>query len=146
MAVTVFTIGYEEHPTPGSLIQVLRKARVRRLVDVRELPHSRRRGFSKTQLSAALVKAGIEYEHVRELGNPSSFRQLYRTGRISEGAKRYRAHLHNGSYGALIELSKSLYTTSTCLLCFEAAPGECHRTVIVEALSDRLSGIRIVHL
>src|SRR5215208_2853638 len=64
---TVFTIGYEQHAEPSSLVDALRTAGVRRLVDVRELPLSRRRGFSKTALAAALATAEIEYQHVREL-------------------------------------------------------------------------------
>lgn len=93
---TLFTIGYEQHRSPSTLIDALLDAGVRRLVDVRELPLSRRRGFSKTALSAALADAEIEYEHVRALGNPKPYRELYRSGRVSEGEKRYRAHLHNG--------------------------------------------------
>src|SRR3954469_10422212 len=105
---TVFTIGHE-HPTDTTpVLEALRAAGVRRLVDVRELPLSRRRGFSKTALAAALASAEIEYEHVRELGNPKQYRDLYRSGRIDEGERLYRAHLHNGSYSALIQLSDTV--------------------------------------
>jgi uncharacterized protein (DUF488 family) len=143
---TVFTIGYEQHRTPSTLIRALQAAGVRRLVDVRELPLSRRRGFSKTALASALADAEIEYEHVRALGNPKPYRELYKAGRVAEGTERYRAHLHNGSYSALVELSETLDEISTCLLCFEAAHNECHRAVIVDALEDRLGNIDVVHL
>jgi uncharacterized protein (DUF488 family) len=142
---TLFTIGYENHRTPDSLIATLRHAGVRRLVDVRELPLSRKRGFSKTPLAAALEGADIEYEHVRALGNPKPYRDLYRSGKVAEGERRYRKHLHNGSYGALIELGDTL-DDSTCLLCFEAAHEECHRSIIVDALEERLGHINVVHL
>lgn len=142
----MFTIGYEQHRSPASLIDALRAAGVRRLVDVRELPLSRRRGFSKTALAAALDKAEIEYEHVRALGNPKPYRDLYKSGRVSEGEERYRAHLHNGSYPALVELSETLDEAPTCLLCFEAAHDECHRAVIVDALEERLDDLDVVHL
>jgi uncharacterized protein (DUF488 family) len=143
---TLFTIGYEQHRSPDSLIDALRDAGVRRLVDVRELPLSRRKGFSKTALAAALDDAEIEYEHVRALGNPKAYRELYRSGRVSEGEARYRAHLHNGSYPALIELSETLDEAPTCLLCFEASHDACHRAVIVDALEDRLDDLDVVHL
>jgi hypothetical protein len=55
----LFTVGYEQHRTPASLVAALRAARVEHLVDVRELPLSRRRGFSKRALSAALADAGV---------------------------------------------------------------------------------------
>jgi uncharacterized protein (DUF488 family) len=143
---TVFTIGYEQHRPPSALIDALRAAGVTRLVDVRELPLSRRRGFSKTALGAALEEAEIGYEHVRALGNPKPFRELYRSGRASEGAESYRAHLHNGSYGALIALSETIKTTLTCLLCFEAEHDDCHRAVIVDALRERFSKLEVVKL
>lgn len=143
--LTLFTIGYENHGTPDSLIGVLRGAGVRRLVDVREFPLSRKRGFSKTPLAAALEEADIEYEHVRALGNPKPYRDLYKAGRVAEGERRYRKHLHNGSYEALVELSQAL-DAATCLLCFEASHETCHRSVIVEALEECLGGIEVVHL
>lgn len=143
---TLFTIGYEQHPSPAALIKELRAAGVRRLVDVRELPLSRRQGFSKAALGAALGRAKIEYLHVRALGNPKQYRALYKVGKIREGEKRYRAHLHNGSYSALIELGESLRGSATCLLCFEESHEECHRAVIVEALQERIDKLKVVHL
>lgn len=143
---TVFTIGYEQHLTPSTLIGALQAAGVERLIDVRELPLSRRRGFSKTALAGALAEAGIDYEHVRELGNPKPYRELYRTGRLAEGVERYRAHLHNGSYSALVALSETLEDAPTCLLCFEAAHVECHRAVIIDTLKARVPSLAVVHL
>lgn len=143
---TVFTIGYENHPTPDSLIAALQGAGVRRLVDVRELPLSRRRGFSKTSLATALEDADIRYEHVRALGNPKPYRELYKAGQVAEGERHYRKHLHNGSYGALVELGDTLDAEATCLLCFEASHETCHRSVIVEALEEHLDDVEVVHL
>lgn len=146
LAHTLYTIGYERHSTPASLIAVLESAGVRRLVDVRELPQSRRRGFSKTALAAALGDAHITYEHVRQLGNPKAYRDLYKSGRVNEGEQRYRAHLHNGSYPALVELSATIANEPTCILCFEASHEICHRAVIVEALEGRLPDLEVMHL
>jgi uncharacterized protein (DUF488 family) len=142
---TLFTIGYENHRSPDTLIDALRDAGVRRLVDVRELPLSRRRGFSKTLLASALEDADIEYVHVRALGNPKAYRDLYKAGRVAEGERHYRKHLHNGSYPALVELGETL-DDATCLLCFEASHETCHRSVIVEALEERVDDIDVVHL
>ncbi|MDR1430587.1 MAG: DUF488 domain-containing protein, partial [Propionibacteriaceae bacterium] len=50
------------------------------LVDVRQTPISRKRGLSKTALGAALSEAGIDYIHLRELGNPRDNRDGYRQG------------------------------------------------------------------
>jgi len=141
----LFTIGYEHH-TPETLVTALRDAGVERLVDVRELPLSRRRGFSKTALAETLQEAEIAYVHKRALGNPKPYRDLYRSGRRREGERRYRAHLVTGSHTALVELSEGLTDATTCLLCVETAHEACHRAVIVEALAQRFDDLQVVHL
>jgi uncharacterized protein (DUF488 family) len=73
MASTVFTIGYERR-SPDGLVRDLAGAGVTLLADVRELPLSRRRGFSRTALAAALGQAGLAYVHERALGNPKPYR------------------------------------------------------------------------
>ena len=141
----LFTIGYEGQ-TPDGLIERLQQAKVDRVVDVRELPLSRRRGFSKSSLAAALEGAGIRYEHMRALGNPKPYRDRYKGGDAKGGARAYRAHLHNGSHPALVELADSLSSRPTCLLCVEASHTECHRAVIVGAVAERLATVSVVHL
>jgi uncharacterized protein (DUF488 family) len=142
----MFTIGYERHLEPDSLLEALHAAGVRRLVDVRELPMSRRRGFSKKALAQTLASGGVAYEHERALGNPKAYRDLYRAGLEREGARQYRAYLTNGSAWAVEELAKSIALTSTCLLCFEHDHNVCHRSVIVDELRERLPELRVLHL
>jgi uncharacterized protein (DUF488 family) len=142
----LFTTGYEQHATPEALLTVLREAGVERLVDVRELPLSRRRGFSKTALATALAGGGVEYDHVRPLGNPKPYRDLYRSGRQDEGEKGYLAHIRNGSAYAVDELAAELDEHATCLLCFEADHTTCHRSLIVDELRERLPALRVEHL
>ena len=141
----LFTIGYQGRSVP-ELIERLKAAHVERVVDVRDLPHSRRAGFSKTPLQEALTSAGIEYEHVRDLGNPKPTRDRYKRGDVDGGAREYRAHLHNGSYPALVALAESLAGAKTCLLCFEHAHETCHRAVIAGAVAERLPRVAIEHL
>ena len=141
----VFTIGYEQH-TPASLVETLGEAGVGRVVDVRELPLSRRAGFSKTALEATLGGAGIAYQHVRALGNPKPFRDLWRSGRRTEAEEGYRHHLDGPGAEALPALAASLEATPTCLLCLEASHLDCHRELVVEALARRDPGLDVVHL
>jgi len=141
----LFTVGYEGRSL-DELITELVDAGIDRLVDVRELPLSRRRGFSKTALSETLHEAGIEYVHVKALGNPKSNRERYWAGDIEGGAAVYRKHLNNGSRSALVELADSLGNDPTCLLCFERDHTECHRDVIVEALQELHPQLTISHL
>jgi len=141
----LFTIGYEGRSV-RELIAQLQAAKVTRVVDVRELPLSRRKGFSKSSLAAALNKAGIAYEHVRELGNPKPLRDRYKSGDVDGGARDYRLHLHNGSRAALVELADSLDGTKTCLLCFEDDHASCHRAVIAGAIAERVPRLALAHL
>ena len=67
MKMRIFTIGYEGS-TVGEFIAALKQACVSQVIDVRALPLSRRPGFSKSPLRAALEEAGIEYVHLKALG------------------------------------------------------------------------------
>jgi uncharacterized protein (DUF488 family) len=141
----IFTVGYERRSL-DELIGRLVDAGVERLVDVRELPLSRRPGFSKTALGEALRDAGIEYLHMKALGNPKPNRERYWSGDIEGGAAAYRQHLNNGSRPALIELAESLDHHPACLLCFERDYTECHRDVIVEVLRELHPKLVVSHL
>ena len=86
----LFTTGYEA-ATPARLIATLRDAGVTTLVDVRALANSRRPGFAKTALSAALAEAGIGYEHLKALGTLAAGRAAMRaTGRARCGGSSWR--------------------------------------------------------
>jgi uncharacterized protein (DUF488 family) len=141
----LFTVGYQGRSL-DELIAELVASGVERLVDVRELPLSRRPGFSKTALSDAVREAGIEYIHVKALGNPKPNRERYWAGDIGGGAEVYRKHLNNGSRSALVELAESLGDDAACLLCFERDHTECHRDVIVEALQELQPDLAVSHL
>jgi uncharacterized protein (DUF488 family) len=143
---TVFTIGYERL-MPDALVAELAHAGVRRLLDVRYRPQSRRPGMSKTRLAARLAEHGIAYEHRRALGTPPDLRWLYRAGRVVEGAERFRAHVEATAAGELDALAAELARAPrTALLCLEADPSCCHRRVLTDALRERLPGLAVVDL
>ena len=146
VAPVLFTIGYERHASPALLVEKLQAAGVARLVDVRDLPMSRRRGFSKRALAQALETAGVAYEHERALGNPKSYRDLYRAGHRAAGERLYRAHLRNGSSDAVARLLQTLPQQVTCLMCYEHDPADCHRAVIIEELLSAVPTLGVEHL
>src|SRR3954469_4970428 len=88
----IFTIGYEAATMEDFLI-ALTDAGVKRVIDVRALPLSRRPGFSKTALKGALEEAGIEYLHLKALGTPTEGRTAARAGRHAEMARIYAGQL-----------------------------------------------------
>ena len=142
----VFTIGYEKL-LPGALVAELDAAGVHRVIDVRFRPQSRRPGMSKTRLGALLAEHGIAYEHRRGLGTPADLRALYRAGRVAEAAAAYGAHVEDTAADELDALAAELVDgPPTALLCLEAEPAECHRSVICAALRRRLPTLVIVDL
>ena len=142
----LWTIGYEKL-LPGALVAELEAAGVRRVLDVRFRPQSRRPGMSKTRLGALLAEHGISYEHRRGLGTPPDLRVLYRAGRVAEAATAYREHVEDTAGEELDGLAGELGAgPPTALLCLEAEPAECHRSVICAALRRRLPSLVVVDL
>jgi hypothetical protein len=135
VAAPLFTIGYDG-ATPARLIAALRAAGVTGLVDVRAIAASRKPGFAKTALSAALAEAGIGYEHLRALGTPAAGRAAARAGRTGEMRRIFAAHLAGTeAQAALAALSGRARRERLCLLCLEADPSQCHRTLVAEAVA-----------
>jgi uncharacterized protein (DUF488 family) len=139
----IFTIGYEG-ATVGEFVDVLRKAGVERVIDVRALPLSRRPGFSKTPLRGALAEAGIEYVHLKALGTPADGRAAARAGRHADMARIYAGQLELPE--AIAESAQMLALAEekpSALLCFEREPVHCHRSLLLDAVA---AGSEIDHL
>jgi uncharacterized protein (DUF488 family) len=133
---TIATIGYEGATIPA-LLQALGDARVQLLVDVRAVASSRRPGVAKTRLAAHLAAAGIEYRHLRGLGTPADGRAAARAGRYEELRAVYLGHLTTlAAQGELHELADLAANRRVALLCFEADPAHCHRSMIAAALGE----------
>lgn len=145
MSVALSTIGYEG-ASLDSFLAALRCAHVSLLIDVRAVAVSRRRGFSKTALAAALREAGIGYLHLRDLGDPKPGREAARSGRMSEFRAIYAAHLRGPvAQAALAEAARVVEHRASCLLCYEADPLGCHRSIVANAIA-RKTGLAIQHL
>jgi len=141
---TLFTLGYEGLDLP-SFIAVLQKVGVQTVVDVRELPLSRKKGYSKTAFSAALSEHGIAYLHAPQLGCPKPIRVQYRANQDwSAYTKEFLAHLKTRR-AEVLELAKLSRATAACLVCFEADFSMCHRTYVARAVC-RQGGPSVVHL
>jgi uncharacterized protein (DUF488 family) len=142
----IWTIGYEKL-LPPALLAELHDAGVERVLDVRYRPQSRRPGMSKTRLGALLAEHGIAYEHRRALGTPPDIRWLFKNRRVAEGREQYRLYVEGESAAELDALAAELDVgPRTALLCLEAEPAECHRSVIAEALRERHPDLQVVDL
>jgi uncharacterized protein (DUF488 family) len=142
--MTVFTIGYEGLGI-DRFLSLLAEHGVETIVDIRELPLSRKRGFSKTALSTVLNESGLEYVHMVELGCPKPVRNGYR----EDGDwKRYTAGFlkHLKEQRAAVKALAERVESSTCaLLCFEADFNVCHRSMVADTLHKR-TGVAIKHI
>ncbi|MEO6784889.1 MAG: DUF488 domain-containing protein [Chthoniobacteraceae bacterium] len=142
----VFTIGYESLK-PARFIDLLKRSRVEVLVDVRELPISRKPGFAKNALVDLLAKNGIEYLHAPEFGCPRDVRHAYReSGDWTKYTREFMRYLTTRET-ALAHFAEFVTERRCCLLCLEEDFNFCHRKYVAEEIADRvLGGARINHL
>jgi uncharacterized protein (DUF488 family) len=131
----LFTIGYEGRALDEMIAELLAH-RIDRVIDVRDLPLSRRRGFSKTPLREALVANDIEYVHLRQAGNP--FRREKDLIPRTELLAKYKVHLATAGQ-AITDVTDAVRGRRVSLLCYERHPGECHRSLLSKRVARRLS-------
>jgi uncharacterized protein (DUF488 family) len=136
--LTLSTIGYEQS-VQSALIDELKRAKIKLLVDVRAVAASRKPGFSKRQLAAALDENGIAYLHLQKLGTPAEGRTAARAGDLKTLWKIYERHLKTAdAKEAMVELLTIVQSgTRACLLCFERDVAHCHRQRIAEVVQER---------
>ncbi len=128
------TIGYEG-ATIAQVLDRLTNAGVTLLVDVRAVAQSRKPGFSKRQLAAALDERNIGYLHLRDLGTPKSGRIAARAGRHAEMLDIFATHMRGEpAQHQLAEATTIAQRRPLCLLCFEADPAHCHRTAVARLI------------
>lgn len=135
----LFTIGYEGLDRRQFLAHLIHNG-VDVVADVRKLPISRKKGFSKSALTETLHEKNIEYLNIRELGAPKEIRdELYASGDYQQFFRKYQKAISEKgdqlqSIHALIASGKKV-----ALLCFERDPQKCHRNVVASEI-QRLDG------
>lgn len=128
------TIGYEGSNI-SDFIACLLENDIDTIVDIREVPISRKRGFSKTKLAGALSESGLKYTHIRELGDPKPGREAARRGDYSEFRKIFARHMRTkAAKDALFELREIATQERVCLLCYERDPKHCHRSIVAKSV------------
>ena len=142
--MNIYTAGYEGLAL-ADFLRVVAQAGVRRVVDVREMPLSRKRGFSKAPLASALETAGIGYLHMRSLGCPKPIRDRYRSdqdwGAYTSAFMEYLSMQST----AIDELARLCMEQSSALLCYETDPARCHRTYVARAAAA-VAGADVLHI
>jgi len=142
----LMTVGYE-----GLSLQeffgILEKCKVKTIIDVREMPLSRKKGFSKTSMAAELAKRGISYRHIQALGCPKPVRNDYReTGDWQAYTVRFMNYLQT-QRDVMQDLAEIIQNERCCLLCFEEDYNFCHRKYVAEGLAPLVPDqLKINHL
>lgn len=140
---SIYTIGYEGSSI-SEFITTLNRSSVGVLLDIREIPLSRKKGFSKTALAAAAQKAGIKYQHEKLLGSPKIIRdKLRRDGNYKSYFKAFDAYLQT-QIELLTQLTKNI-KGNVVLMCYERDPLTCHRLSVAKKLEE-LTGKKSKHL
>jgi uncharacterized protein (DUF488 family) len=132
---TLYTIGYEGC-SKDEFVGLLHSHDIRSLVDVRELPWSRKPGFSKSPLRETLTANGISYMHLKPLGSPRKAREALKdSGDFEAFVRTYSEHLaaQTESLDLLISAAR---LQPTAIMCYERDPSRCHRSLIATRLSD----------
>lgn len=140
----VWTIGHSTRPIEDFLA-LLERERIERVIDVRAFPGSRRHPqYGREALARTLANAGVEYLHLPALGGrrrppkdavPSAWR--------NEGFRGYAAYMATPEYHqAIDELLARAAERRTVIMCSEAVPWRCHRTLISDTLTARGMDVR----
>ena len=142
----IFTIGHSTLPIE-KFLEMLRAHGVQQVVDVRTIPKSRRNPqFGQDQLPVSLEQHGIRYVHLPGLGGLRHARKdSINTGWKNASFRGYADYMQTAAFrdnlAKLLELGAAL---PSAIMCAEAVPWRCHRSLIADALAAR--GIAVEHI
>lgn len=137
--ITLWTVGHSTRPL-GDFIALLQAHGIRQLVDVRTIPRSRHNPqFNQDQLPAPLKEAGIQYIHVPGLGGlRHAHRDSLNTAWRNTSFRGFADYMQTAEFDvALKELIRLARSRPTAIMCAEAVPWRCHRSLIADALLVR---------
>lgn len=133
----LYTIGYSGFAI-DQFVQRLVDHEIECLIDIREIPISRKKGFAKNALRESLANEEIEYLHFKALGSPKELRHRVREDRdYSTFFKGVRRHLKKPlGQTSVKEAIASAREMRSCLMCFCPDWERCHRSCVVDAILD----------
>lgn len=141
---TVYTIGYEGTDIE-KFVQTLLMVGIDVVADVRAVPLSRKKGFSKNTLRDRLAEVGIQYLPMQTLGDPKPGRDAAKAGDYDAFRAIYTSHIEQPeASSAVAALASEAENQKICLLCFERDPKTCHRIIVGERMEPY--GYSMLHL
>lgn len=136
---SIFTVGHSNHPLE-KFLAILKAHGVERLLDVRRFPASRKwPHFGAAELQTSLPAAGVDYVGLPELGGRRRARpDSPHTAWTQEAFRGYADFMDTPEFAAGLEGAMALARERACaLMCAEALPWRCHRSLIADALLAR---------
>ncbi|HWF38869.1 MAG TPA: DUF488 domain-containing protein [Candidatus Acidoferrales bacterium] len=137
--LTIFTVGHSTRPIE-EFIELLRANGVKQLIDIRTIPKSRRNPqFSSEALAASLAQADIDYVHMKALGGLRHPRKdSVNLGWRNESFRGYADYMQTPEFNTALEAAIRLAAQKrTALMCAEAVPWRCHRSLVSDVLLSR---------
>lgn len=146
MKKTIWTVGHSTRSI-DEFVSLLEAYGIETVVDVRTVPRSRKNPqFNKDSLEQVLAESGIEYIHGKDLGglrHPS--KESANTGWTNESFRGYADYMQTSGFGqALTWLAASAQQKRTVIMCAEALPWHCHRSLIADVLLT--NGFEVVEI
>ena len=135
----LWTIGHSTRPIE-EFIGLLHMPGIQLLVDVRTIPFSRRNPqFHQEALAQSLLKAGLQYQHMPALGGRRKSRpDSVNVGWRNQGFRGYADYMQTQKFwDALEDLIDVGQDLAVAIMCAEAVPWRCHRSLIADALVIR---------
>jgi uncharacterized protein (DUF488 family) len=135
----IFTIGHSTRPI-DDFLHLLKSHGVQRVVDVRTLPRSRfNPHFDITRLPALLQAAHIHYSHLPGLGGlRRPHRDSLNCGWRNKSFRGYADHMQSAAFKrSLLRCLELASVERVAVMCAEAVPWRCHRSLIADALVVR---------
>ncbi len=139
MNATIYTIGHSTHPL-DEFIRILQAYRIELVVDVRTIPRSRHNPqFNQAELEQELQDQGIGYAHLKELGGlRHASKTSVNTGWKNASFRGFADYMQTGEFQTGLEQLIELASRKrTVIMCAEAVPWRCHRSLIGDALVAR---------
>lgn len=142
----IWTVGHSTRSFE-ELVGVLRTYEIKALVDVRTVPRSRKNPqFNREELEVKLPEAGIDYVHAKELGGlRKELKDSINLGWQNESFRGFADYMQTDAFEQAVDwLIEQAEGKRTAIMCAEAVPWRCHRSLIADALLVR--GLDVVEI
>lgn len=142
----IFTIGHSTRPVE-EFVDLLKNNGIKRLVDIRSIPRSRRNPqYEQTALEKTLPENGVEYIYMKELGGlrPKA-KESVNEGWRNTSFRNYADYMQTEEFQLAVDKLVGLAKEkTTAIMCAEAVPWRCHRSLVSDALIIR--GVKVMDI